>query len=1016
MLTFFQASNLSYSKQTKSLFFKPFRRVLKSSVSTSLFPSPHEPDVSFLFSIPESSYSKISNEQVACVINDYFSIAGSSLESTPILVLGTLKDAESKQYSIAAAEYIRDSVWNLTYFNPDVQKEDLMDLKAFEGNFTKTHNKSSVSTEPFDIAQWLSNACSISEKTSLKTLLSPLNAQVSRTLNKQSKKKSKKSDLVHISDVTSYLERKYFESLYALDTPLSYFAKSALSRARAVCKTNSNSGNPNHSNETKATGDSATTNNAETHNGLIVLIKALVNLMLELADLDAKYETSNFCRIIGSLSNHSGSVCSKTEEKYLRDWKNQLSKRNTTFPTENLQNYTEQKEEGFLSEVRRLKVREIQMQLIVALEILSLKQQLDETDSKDSTNQKLLSSEIAKKKPQTQRRRLAIGSHKSKRKLATASSTGLPPNSSNPEKPASLPLYNGPAYVNLNAKPSEEDHDTDDDTDQSDRISRKLHLKINQLDLQSNILFDRLCIWQAIAPINKGDQNDLESVSYKQEPLKSNKLKAVAEKPGSSLSGRRTPAQIIAESDKAQEFCRDIVLPFFNSKLHEKCKMFIKTAKGISGKRNRNDGHASASASLRDNTTESMPNSSRSSSLDSSVIRRKLEQQTILGGSISQSCSPDDGIPVSAIQSNSTNSFNSSMRGGFYNPAVSALTGGNGGSRNGTIIEATNNRRQVAMSFKANNPSANESSSSVQQTNSFSSSFTSGKIKTTKKNSRTSSDFEYSSSYQYGGEISGTPQKKRKSSIYHHIDSSSPHWNGPTRQYQDSEYQSSKSDITNNIIITETPQKRKSMMDPFGGSLLEFNKSIQQQPQPFNNTNDSPIFEITESPLSMKSGKKATPFDIPSYPTKSNNITSFLASDNSTSLSSSKALPSYQHRSQSSNSSYQQHKFSSSSSSFSQTTISSHQLPNLAGEIESPVKPILNNMPALESIIPQPFNFSPNYPAYNSETSNSGSADGLVNDSHLSEEEKKMVSLFRKQKFEMFGPRKTNDRNMANIQ
>lgn len=434
-------------------------------------------------------------------------------------------------------------------------------------------------------------------------------------------------------NIVLYIKRKYYESLYVTKTPIAYFAKSTLSRARAVCEIDIKY------NEKLA---QSTSGQQESMNsGINTLISALSTLILEVQDLDSKYNRDDFAHTLisiesnqansktsadsrsrkndlsddifmegdlaklfassGSGFNYTKGAYSDMEFKYLKQWVISKSQKHpelfrelslnvsSSMPSEVAQNTFSQisGQRGPLSLnalIEMLKVREIQLQLILLLEVMSLQklqEQLVSTLKHDGTVHNSL--QPHKKKKKVVKRRLAIGPVK--RKLGTG------------QVGAARPKV-GLSYID----DSEENHSNEDSSDdeiaKQDTNSKLLYpigtitsfqgKKIN-LDSYSDLLFDRLCIWQAITLVDANTANKTATNSKSSNP----KASSNTTEGGTSL--KRTPAQVLAESDKAQEFCREVVLPFFNARLEHKCKEFFKTAKGISGR-----GVAAKSASKRD--------------------------------------------------------------------------------------------------------------------------------------------------------------------------------------------------------------------------------------------------------------------------------------------------------------------------------------------------------------------------------------------------------------------------------
>lgn len=430
-----------------------------------------------------------------------------------------------------------------------------------------------------------------------------------------SSKKAYGETQVTSTNIDRYIKQKYYESLYISNTPISYFAKSTLSRARAVCGINLNAKQHLDQSTSAPHPDVLTT-----LKGIQALVSALAVMVLALNDLDSKYERENFLHAATSIGSRNGAnkmgnggntentadnfwnsengsptmpgfsgfssvatgAYEEIELKCLKFWKKAtLASHPHIFSqqTDAMADVDENDgaDTGDLSAlIEKLKIREIQLQLIIVLEILALHQvyrdlqdQLPaKSQSLDDTN-RTQQKKKSKKKP---KRRLAIGPAASKRKQASAA----PSIFSRPMLPASRYVDDETSH-NQDAYGGETDEDEDDDGARAVSAAKELFglVKKTEWEVHSDILFDRLCIWQAIAA---------PSLSV---PLANRRHTSLAPLSSSVASSWKSPAQIAAESDKAQEFCREVLLPFFSSRLHEKCKSFVKTAKGISGRSSR---------------------------------------------------------------------------------------------------------------------------------------------------------------------------------------------------------------------------------------------------------------------------------------------------------------------------------------------------------------------------------------------------------------------------------------------
>lgn len=417
-----------------------------------------------------------------------------------------------------------------------------------------------------------------------------------------------------LSGIDQYIKRKYYESLYITKTHIAYFVKSTLSRARTVCGI-----------DIKQTKEKLGLLSLEQTNilnqGVNTLISTLAYLVLGLGDLDIKYNRRNFSQtllsmeslitsdlaqnepneldeILGPRTNPdllSNGAYSNLEFKYLKKWaaskfekypglfrdlsnsdsfSSALNPKKPFHPNHHDDYQQDQASLHTLTE--NLKIREIQLQLILILEIMSLQTIQNHLISNGSISTVPASTKSINTKKKQPKRRLAIGPA-ARQKLKTAGSKPL--------------VFKRPtiglAYVDTESDEDENEYEEDQEnfTKGPFSLTKILHPigaittvqgRRIDLDIHSDLLFDRLCIWQATS--NFDFHNESHPSSKPRSGSNSNDKRTNV-----SVLGK-TPAQIAAELDKAQDFCREVVLPFFNARLHEKCKSFVRTAKGISGR------------------------------------------------------------------------------------------------------------------------------------------------------------------------------------------------------------------------------------------------------------------------------------------------------------------------------------------------------------------------------------------------------------------------------------------------
>lgn len=260
------------------------------------------------------------------------------------------------------------------------------------------------------------------------------------------------------ADPSSFLERAYLETLYLSKTPLVYFVKSTLSRVRTLCKEDSG-------------GDKQTY--------LHKVIDVLRQRVLSVVHLDSKYDGDKLESAVRG-NPEVASDLSETEMSFLESWKTRLENTSDT---------------ALRAEITDLKVRETQLQVVVLLEILSMKVRAGIMDEKQEVQSK---PKMENKKPSLVRRR---------RKKSTQTQQ------QQQQQPAQSPAEND--------------------------------VKVDAEDLL-DILFDRLCIWQALTDVPTA--------------------KATTE------SG----------SDRLQMFCQEVIMPYFSFRLPVKSRIMLKKAQGRS--------------------------------------------------------------------------------------------------------------------------------------------------------------------------------------------------------------------------------------------------------------------------------------------------------------------------------------------------------------------------------------------------------------------------------------------------
>lgn len=252
------------------------------------------------------------------------------------------------------------------------------------------------------------------------------------------------------TDPSTFLERAYFETLYLSKTPLVYFVKSTLSRVRSMCK-----------------GCSGGDKQAYLHKVIDILHQWVLSIM----QLDSKYDGDKLESVVrGNLEILSD--LSETESSFLESWKARLENTNDS---------------ALRAEIAELKIRETQLQVVILLEILSMKVRSGIVDEKKEEQTK---PKTENKKPSLVRRR----------------------------KKSAAPQQS---------------------------VQSEADIKMNPEDLL-DILFDRLCIWQALTDV-----------------------------PTTKSTAEHVP-------DRLQMFCQEVIMPYFSFRLPEKSRIMVKKAQGRS--------------------------------------------------------------------------------------------------------------------------------------------------------------------------------------------------------------------------------------------------------------------------------------------------------------------------------------------------------------------------------------------------------------------------------------------------
>lgn len=146
-----------------------------------------------------------------------------------------------------------------------------------------------------------------------------------------------------IAEILGQMNKQYFDTLYVTKTSLAYFSKSTLSRARAVCLECGN-GQPNTL--------------------FVELAEHLQTMILPLNKMDLKYKESFLqCALDERVTDST--VFKSGEERFIQRW------REATFEDR----FIRRSDSDFKQKLQELRIREMELQIILLLEILALQKE-----------------------------------------------------------------------------------------------------------------------------------------------------------------------------------------------------------------------------------------------------------------------------------------------------------------------------------------------------------------------------------------------------------------------------------------------------------------------------------------------------------------------------------------------------------------------------------------------------------------------------------------------------------------
>lgn len=317
----------------------PLKRVKRSAIPLNFLPRESNWNASTILTkpvlIPDAS-----------AVNELLRPSANTVVAVKIIASGKAR--------LGIAEHCGGSIWSITAFDKSVRAKDVRAM-----NDEAINEKTSRMVQTLDDVfasckvqpRWPSKLKHINmmppDSIQLESLIPPPPEDLDSQLAYLGTHTPMKKNL----DVLSVLSIKYYETLYVAQTPVSYFAKSSLSRARAMCK------------EKYVPFD-------DTPKQRVVYLEKLINVLktmiLDILDLDSKYDLHNFWQAVKS---DEFSAYSREEQKCMQRWSKDLEDRE---PGSSIHS------EEFKKGVDLLKTREIQLQIIILMEILALEASRDQ--------------------------------------------------------------------------------------------------------------------------------------------------------------------------------------------------------------------------------------------------------------------------------------------------------------------------------------------------------------------------------------------------------------------------------------------------------------------------------------------------------------------------------------------------------------------------------------------------------------------------------------------------------------
>lgn len=261
----------------------------------------------------------------------------------------------SGKAKLGLAEYCQGDVWSITTFDKSVRAKDVRAMDANETFDEKTLSR--LSLDDIIASSTIQPNWTLNSNKHF-SMTPPCSIQLEKTLHvptqdydSQIVSLSAHTPMKRATSVPSVLYTKYYETLYVAQTSVSYFAKSSLSRIRAMCK------------EKYQALDDTPKQSVAYVEKMILYLRAMI---LNILDLDSKYDAHNFWH---AAKSSEFLAFSREEQVCIQKWANDLEEKAPGFSVGTV---------DFKNAIEQLKTREIQLQIIILMEVLALETQRDQ--------------------------------------------------------------------------------------------------------------------------------------------------------------------------------------------------------------------------------------------------------------------------------------------------------------------------------------------------------------------------------------------------------------------------------------------------------------------------------------------------------------------------------------------------------------------------------------------------------------------------------------------------------------